>query len=82
MNPTVYWTVTTIRAIMAVMLVFSVIGAAVLTGDTWNSCTGDLAGMCVNYRDEAPPLSVIIGFIAVPVVTYVGAIIISKDFSN
>lgn len=82
MSPHVYWTVTAIRAIMAVMLVFSVIGAAVLTGDTWNSCTGDLAGMCVNYRDDAPPLSVVIGFIAVPVVTYVGAIIISKDFSN
>lgn len=82
MNPTVYWTVTIIRAVMAVMLVFSVIGAAVMTGDTWNSCTGDLAGQCVNYRDYAPPLIVIVGFIAAPVVTYVAAIIISKDFSN
>ena len=82
MSPSVYWTVTIIRAFMAVMLVFSVIGAAVMTGDTWNSCTGDLAGKCVNYRDYAPPLIVMVGFIAVPVVTYVGAIIISKDFSN
>lgn len=82
MSPSVYWTVTIIRAVMAVMLVFSVIGAAVMTGDTWNSCTGDLAGKCVNYRDYAPSLIVMVGFIAAPVVTYVGAIIISKDFSN
>lgn len=82
MSQSVYWTVTIIRAVMAVMLVFSVIGAAVMTGDTWNSCTGDLAGKCVNYRDYAPPLIVMVGFIAVPVATYVGAIIISKDFSN
>jgi len=82
MPPAVFWSVTIIRAIMAVSLVFSVLGAAVLTGDTWNSCRGDMAGECVNYRDYAPYPIVLVGFIAIPLVTYLGAIIISKDFSN
>mmetsp|Transcript_16025 Transcript_16025/g.38279 ORF Transcript_16025/g.38279 Transcript_16025/m.38279 type:complete len:419 (-) Transcript_16025:66-1322(-) len=82
MSPSVYWTATIIRAVLAVMLVFSVIGAAVMTGETWNSCRGDLAGQCVNYSQDALDPVIEYGFIAVPVVTYLVAIIISRDFSN
>lgn len=82
MSPAAYWSVNIIRTVLAVFLVFSIIGAAILTGDTWNSCRGDLHGQCVNYRDDGPSLPITIGFAAIPVVTYVVAIIISRDFSN
>ena len=53
-----------------------------MTGETWNSCRGDLAGKCVNYSQDAVDPVIEFGFIAVPVVTYLAAIIISRDFSN
>ena len=77
MNEAVVWVIFMVQILLGFLLTFSVYGASILLGHSWNSCE-DQTDSCLNFVAEWPSNGLKYGLICIPGLTYILVVLLSN----